>query len=73
MTEVSCIPSDYTIPSNNRELRQSRSVMENVLNYTIPSNNRELRHELSFCEYEDIIPYQVITGNYDKQRHRPMQ
>ena len=33
--------------------------------YTIPSNNRELRHSSLVSFRGRIIPYQVITGNYD--------
>ena len=35
-------------------------------NYTIPSNNRELRLSIVPPAQNSIIPYQVITGNYDK-------
>ena len=57
--------ADYTIPSNNRELRPNVWSGKMLGDYTIPSNNRELRllgmDSLTF----KIIPYQVITGNYD--------
>ena len=36
-------------------------------NYTIPSNNRELRLGHKSLAPVSIIPYQVITGNYDKE------
>ena len=39
-----------------------------LINYTIPSNNRELRPKPTFFPFLKIIPYQVITGNYDKSR-----
>ena len=56
---------DYTIPSNNRELRQKQGVDALISNYTIPSNNRELRQLNQRFHRKRIIPYQVITGNYD--------
>ena len=33
--------------------------------YTIPSDNRELQPKENAKLQEDIIPYQVITGNYN--------
>ena len=59
---------DYTIPSNNRELRPPDYCGIASVNYTIPSNNRELR--LLNCHHRtsQIIPYQVITGNYDNAK-----
>ena len=35
------------------------------LNYTIPSDNRELQPVSIPPEAGEIIPYQVITGNYN--------
>ena len=35
------------------------------VDYTIPSNNRELRQDVTAYQVVKIIPYQVITGNYD--------
>ena len=55
----------YTIPSNNRELRRSDLCIIGSFDYTIPSNNRELRQILLNFKTHIIIPYQVITGNYD--------
>ena len=59
------IPSHYTIPSNNRELRHLRPIRDQRFYYTIPSNNRELRRPHNDRFSSAIIPYQVITGNYD--------
>ena len=36
--------------------------------YNIPSNNRELQPFFCFSKVAIIITYQVITGNYNKQR-----
>ena len=57
----------YTIPSNNRELRLIWISSLYVLYYTIPSNNRELRRVVLLHAPFTIIPYQVITGNYDSK------
>ena len=35
-------------------------------NYTIPSDNRELQLTKEKAEQLLIIPYQVITGNYNR-------
>ncbi len=55
----------YTIPSDNRELQPDDDTEEKLMDYTIPSDNRELQQS----RYQDhilaIIPYQVITGNYN--------
>ena len=57
---------DYTIPSDNRELQREDGKYTGYLDYTIPSDNRELQQS----RYQDhilaIIPYQVITGNYNE-------
>ena len=63
--EVDAVLDDYTIPSNNRELRQRSCYTESRFYYTIPSNNRELRQDKLVNAGIAIIPYQVITGNYD--------
>ena len=55
----------YTIPSNNRELRRNYKLGNVRYYYTIPSNNRELRHYGNVEAQRNIIPYRVITGNYD--------
>ena len=55
----------YTIPSNNRELRLDGYPVSIPQYYTIPSNNRELRRRSKQFAVCSIIPYQVITGNYD--------
>ena len=34
-------------------------------NYTIPSDNRELQRLVGLQVSGKIIPYQVITGNYN--------
>ena len=59
----------YTIPSDNRELQLT--VIDDVkgVNYTIPSDNRELQREWNNSLKELIIPYQVITGNYNHLLH----
>ena len=36
--------------------------------YNIPSNNRELQHPIHYHSILLIITYQVITGNYSRQR-----
>ena len=36
--------SNYTIPSDNRELQLKGDEIQPVDNYTIPSDNRELQH-----------------------------
>ena len=36
------------------------------MDYTIPSDNRELQLNGNNYEAYAIIPYQVITGNYNK-------
>ena len=56
---------DYTIPSDNRELQLEGDCSSRAIDYTIPSDNRELQ---PFCvpRFPNlIIPYQVITGNYN--------
>ena len=57
---------NYTIPSDNRELQQGTSHTTGNCNYTIPSDNRELQHTTYIQESLSIIPYQVITGNYNE-------
>ncbi len=54
----------YTIPSDNRELQPARSLIP-ATNYTIPSDNRELQRRHAPDDPPPIIPYQVITGNYN--------
>ena len=61
-----CAPY-YTIPSDNRELQQLEEAQKTFLNYTIPSDNRELQHGKIQEKEISIIPYQVITGNYNVQ------
>ena len=56
---------DYTIPSDNRELQPSVPCFPVEINYTIPSDNRELQLPKSSMLFSFIIPYQVITGNYN--------
>ena len=41
--------------------------------YTIPSDNRELQHTEDPEDVEEIIPYQVITGNYNGRVSTPSQ
>ena len=55
----------YTIPSNNRELQPCIRTQNPLHHYTIPSNNRELQRTNTTAESSSIIPYQVITGNYN--------
>ncbi len=57
--------SDYTIPSDNRELQPAPLFHFMILYYTIPSDNRELQRRHEKPVYTLIIPYQVITGNYN--------
>ena len=57
---------DYTIPSDNRELQLATISQFQISNYTIPSDNRELQREERDIYVKGIIPYQVITGNYNK-------
>ena len=55
---------NYNIPSNNRELQLKRTGLKRAIDYNIPSNNRELQ-QVFFVEFKNqIITYQVITGNY---------
>ena len=39
--------------------------MEKLGDYTIPSDNRELQPSPVKITFKVIIPYQVITGNYN--------
>ena len=55
----------YTIPSDNRELQLLIEREWNGEDYTIPSDNRELQHDRAGILNIPIIPYQVITGNYN--------
>ena len=55
----------YTIPSDNRELQRYLIYGLRFYNYTIPSDNRELQHGFRLVTLFEIIPYQVITGNYN--------
>ena len=57
----------YTIPSDNRELQRHEGGTYHTHNYTIPSDNRELQLSESSQSLTSIIPYQVITGNYNLQ------
>ena len=63
--------SDYTIPSDNRELQPGVSVNATSSHYTIPSDNRELQPNVIEKIQNEIIPYQVITGNYNYP-HTPL-
>ena len=56
---------NYTIPSDNRELQQKNGITGNSVDYTIPSDNRELQQKTNGYSPTIIIPYQVITGNYN--------
>ena len=56
----------YTIPSDNRELQQEYLFIDVSDDYTIPSDNRELQRGYNQMQATKIIPYQVITGNYNK-------
>ena len=62
-----CAPY-YTIPSDNRELQRTSFTYAGKTNYTIPSDNRELQPAVLLIRLPLIIPYQVITGNYNKKR-----
>ena len=55
----------YTIPSDNRELQRLFNWILTDRDYTIPSDNRELQLPNSSTLKISIIPYQVITGNYN--------
>ena len=61
-----CAPY-YTIPSDNRELQQYNEYPPQHDNYTIPSDNRELQPVTITADGSSIIPYQVITGNYNQE------
>ena len=37
--------TDYTIPSDNRELQPKSKDGRNIIDYTIPSDNRELQQK----------------------------
>ena len=54
----------YNIPSNNRELQHLLCIRFPVRYYNIPSNNRELQPAPLQLLEQEIITYQVITGNY---------
>ena len=56
---------NYTIPSDNRELQQWKRTRHSRNYYTIPSDNRELQQCVKYKRNLKIIPYQVITGNYN--------
>ena len=58
----------YNIPSNNRELQRRMSLTVPATDYNIPSNNRELQHLIQYSVHLCIITYQVIAGNYSKNR-----
>ena len=66
MLDAEMTPVDYTIPSDNRELQPNCVSMSGISNYTIPSDNRELQLRFVFFYFYEIIPYQVITGNYNR-------
>ena len=57
--------NNYTIPSDNRELQLPFISGCKTVNYTIPSDNRELQLLATAPVLFGIIPYQVITGNYN--------
>ena len=59
---------NYNIPSNNRELQHMHRMSPIYSNYNIPSNNRELQLSCFFTFKNQIITYQVITGNYSRYR-----
>ena len=59
------IGANYTIPSDNRELQRIGARGGGSSDYTIPSDNRELQRRHEKPVYTLIIPYQVITGNYN--------
>ena len=58
-------PVNYTIPSDNRELQLAAFPLLLLVYYTIPSDNRELQRFRRTPGAIFIIPYQVITGNYN--------
>ena len=64
---------NYTIPSDNRELQHADGTPKIWWDYTIPSDNRELQHTEDPEDVEEIIPYQVITGNYNGRVSTPSQ
>ena len=65
MENIQSFEHDYTIPSDNRELQLTIPDFKLPQNYTIPSDNRELQLSLPALPSGIIIPYQVITGNYN--------
>ena len=65
MLDAEMTPVDYTIPSDNRELQHEAGLAVMAYNYTIPSDNRELQRRWLERVTYIIIPYQVITGNYN--------
>ena len=66
MENIQSFEHDYTIPSDNRELQLTIPDFKLPQNYTIPSDNRELQLSLPALPSGIIIPYQVITGNYNR-------
>ena len=65
LIEPTLAPYNYTIPSDNRELQLAGGRDLSDRDYTIPSDNRELQLQLAYLRLIKIIPYQVITGNYN--------
>ena len=60
--------SDYTIPSDNRELqRPTRTkAVRSIIPYQVITGN--YNQSVPPEHSGDIIPYQVITGNYNFNR-----
>ena len=56
----------YNIPSNNRELQQSRTPSSRTTNYNIPSNNRELQRNILDIVMQD--DYNIPSNNRELQR-----
>ena len=59
-------PTDYNIPSNNRELQPSSPIIVRFRYYNIPSNNRELQ---PFVIAEVFVRhYNIPSNNRELQR-----
>ena len=57
--------SDYTIPSDNRELQPSPVKITFKVNYTIPSDNRELQRRTYYPDY--LRNYTIPSDNRELQ------
>ena len=59
---------NYTIPSDNRELQQEDTRVEDTQDYTIPSDNRELQHGKATPSAN--LNYTIPSDNRELQQSR---